>query len=26
VAGSGRRPAIYGFKPLVDLVRSETEG
>lgn len=26
VMGSGRRPAIYGFKPLIDIVRSETEG
>ncbi len=26
VAGSGRRPAIYGFKPLIDIVRSETDG
>ena len=25
VAGSGRRPAIYGFKPLIDIVREETE-
>lgn len=25
VAGSGRRPAIYGFRPLIDVVRSETE-
>lgn len=26
VAGSGRRPAIYGFKPLIDIVRTETDG
>jgi len=26
VAGSGRRPAIYGFKPLIDILRQETEG
>ncbi|PTE14616.1 Fic family protein [Pseudogemmobacter blasticus] len=25
VPGSGRRPAIYGFKPLIDIVRHETE-
>lgn len=25
VAGSGRRPAIYGFKPLIDIIREETE-
>lgn len=24
-AGSGRRPAIYGFKPLIDIIRAETE-
>ncbi|MGQ0610034.1 MAG: Fic family protein [Paracoccaceae bacterium] len=25
VQGSGRRPAIYGFRPLIDVVRRETE-
>lgn len=23
--GAGRRPAIYGFKPLIDIIRAETE-
>jgi Fic family protein len=25
IPGSGRRPAIYGFKPLIDIIRAETE-
>ena len=25
VAGSGRRPAIYGFEPLIAILREESE-
>lgn len=26
VPGAGRRPAIYGFEPLIEIIRRETEG
>jgi len=25
VSGSGRRPAIYGFEPLITIIRAESE-